>query len=109
METTMVAHLTRKQRYWLARIRACESAGMSPADYCNKHDLMKQRFYGYRIDLRKRGIRFKDDIPVNRFTPVVTREEPKPASDPAEFHGYCQLTIKTRFINLKPGLGPNLP
>jgi transposase-like protein len=48
--------LTSTQQFWLEHVEACAAAGMSMKAYAERHGLNLQRFYGWKGQLKKRGL-----------------------------------------------------
>jgi len=48
--------LTERQRYWLEHIRACESSGISIAEYCATHDVNPHGMYAGKKKLVEKGV-----------------------------------------------------
>ena len=100
--------LTKMQQFWFDHIRRCESEKLSPAQYCKNHNLIPQRFYAYKSDLRKKGILFEGDSGRPSFVPVQPvgrlRNERQYTST-LSFR--LSMTLKTRFACLSLILGPS--
>jgi len=67
--------LSTARQFWLDHIGQCESETLTPAEYCKKHNLVKQRFYHYKSELRKLGIPFSGDTSATRFVAVKPVEQ----------------------------------
>ena len=62
--------LSKSRQFWLDHIRQCEKEKLTVAEYCKKHNLVKQRFYHYKSELRKLGIPFSAGKAPNSFVAV---------------------------------------
>lgn len=100
--------LSKSRQVWLDHIRQCEKQNLTAAEYCKKHNLVKQRFYQYKSELRKLGISLPGDKPASSFVAVKPVEHKseiqkiKRRSFPA-FN--FELAIKTRLFQLQFNAG----
>ena len=53
---TMIPALTKRQRYWLEHIQACEASGKSIASYAAEHDMTARAMYAGKKVLVKKGV-----------------------------------------------------
>ena len=94
------SNLSTARQYWLNHIRQCESEKLTPAEYCKKHKLIKQRFYHYKSELRRLGIQFSGEKPACTFVAVKPKSEiKKPRSRSLPIFN-LNLTIKNRLFQL---------
>ncbi len=100
--------LSKSRQFWLDHIRQCEAEKMMPTEYCKKHNLVKQRFYNYKSDLRKQGFQFACDKPANSFVAVKPLENQVEVKSPIA-HSLSgvnlNLTIKSRLVQLQLNVG----
>ena len=52
----MISALTRRQRYWLEHIQACEASGKSMAEYAASQGIAVRAMYGGKKILVKKGV-----------------------------------------------------
>lgn len=48
--------LTAKQQFWFDHLKACAAAGQSMRDYAEHHGLDITAFYGWKAQLRRKGL-----------------------------------------------------
>lgn len=106
----MTPKLSATRQFWLNHIRNCEAELLTPAEYCAEHNLLKQHFYHYKSELRRRGIPFSSDKPANRFVAVQpvaqnTETQKQAACSLPTFN--LNLTIKSRLFQLQFNAGPS--
>lgn len=100
--------LSKSQRFWLNHLRQCEKEKLTPVEYCKTHDLVTQRFYHYKSELRKLGIPFSGDSSAHRFIPIksveshaeINQQRPRPLS---AFN--LHLTLTNRLFQLQLNVG----
>lgn len=56
MEDTKNKPLTKRQRYWLDHVRACEASGLRVAEYAEQHELTVRSMYDGKKMLVAKGI-----------------------------------------------------
>ncbi|MCU7929006.1 MAG: hypothetical protein KZQ97_21600 [Candidatus Thiodiazotropha sp. (ex Dulcina madagascariensis)] len=56
MEEAQSPSLTKRQRYWLEQVKACEASGKSIAEYAAAHGLAAQAMYAGKKALVKKGV-----------------------------------------------------
>lgn len=100
--------LSKSRQFWLDHIRQCEKEKQTAAEYCKKHNLIKQRFYHYKSELRKLGILFSRDKPANSFVAVkpfeqITEIKKRESHSLPTFN--LNLTIKSHLFQLKFNAG----
>lgn len=103
-----VQTLSKSRQFWLDHIRQCEKEKLTAAEYCKKHDLIKQRFYHYKSELRKLGIPFPGDKPTNSFVavkPVDRKPEIQKAKRRSLPAFNFELAIKTNLFQLQFNAG----
>lgn len=99
-------NLTEKQQFWFDHIQQSEDQKLSPTDYCTQENLVLQKFYSYKSELRKKGIRFNGDLETT-FARAVTSKPTAKAPLPTQkksnlefkldFHGrLLQLSLRWR-------------
>lgn len=69
--------LSEKQQYWLSIIEDWSHSGLSQAEYCRRHQLNPDQFYGWKHTLAKIQRNAKDD---GEFLPLAVIENANAAS-----------------------------
>jgi predicted transcriptional regulator len=68
----MIPALTKRQRYWLEHIQACEASGKSMAEYATEHGVKVRAMYSGRKMLVNKGVLSSEQQ--NRFQRVQVME-----------------------------------
>ncbi len=101
--------LSKTRQLWLNHIRQCEADSLTVSEYCEKHNLIKQRFYHYKSELRKLGIPISGDRPESPFVavkPIELQPESKNQNAVARPALSFSLTFKSRLMHLQIRFGP---
>jgi transposase-like protein len=72
--------LTSTQQFWLDHVAACAAAGVSMKAYAEQHGLNVQSFYGWKEQLKKRGLvsPAPSSTDANAMIPVAFVASPQP-------------------------------
>jgi len=100
--------LTKKQAYWLKRLREWEASGQSVATYARSHGLLPQQLYTWKTHLRALGV----------WEPSGTVLKKRATTKPAQMHrhsrpakrGFIAARIApTELVPPSPGLRIRFP
>lgn len=69
--------LTKRQRFWLRHLRACEVSGQTSIDYARTHGLKVKSLYSARKALAEKGALPPAPPPVNDFQRVQVVDKPR--------------------------------
>lgn len=94
--------LTEKRQFWLRHIRQCEKAGIPIIEYCQQHQLNRQKFYQFKSELRKKGIPFSSDQSASNFVPVSpTHHTPRPGIEREKKAFNLHMAIDVSWLHLE--------